>query len=152
MRITFGLGPGKARVERRDIGPHRRHEAFGIDAHPQHDGSDWGQEQPLALIEIRHCRGIGVLLHAESNPSIEIEHIGSTKDDAGGAHERHPARHLINSGQAQELTHEAAGPWQADRGHGEQQEEQRVVGHVDREAAVSVNLARVQPVIDNADA
>src|SRR3546814_20916784 len=56
------------------------------------------------------------------------------------------------AGKAQEFADEAAGARQSDRRHGEQQEEQRIGRHVHREAAIAADLARVQPVIDHADA
>ena len=40
---------------------------------------------------------------------------------------------------------------QADRGHGEQHEKQRILRHVDGEAAVTIDLAGVQPVVDHPD-
>ena len=60
--------------------------------------------------------------------------------------------HLVDADKAEELADEVAGARQADAGHREQHEEQRVMRHVDRQAAVAVDLARVQPVVDHADA
>ena len=51
-RIAFGRGaldPGEQGI---DVGAHRRHEAFGIDAHPQHHRSDRREDRPFAQIEV----------------------------------------------------------------------------------------------------
>ena len=61
-------------------------------------------------------------------------------------------RDAIGADQAQELADEAAGARQADRGHGEQHEQQGISRHVVGEAAIAVDLAGVQPVVDHADA
>ena len=41
--IASRTGAGKARIERGNVRPHRGNEAFGIDAHPQHDRTDHAQ-------------------------------------------------------------------------------------------------------------
>ena len=66
--------------------------------------------------------------------------------------DRRPGRRLIGADQAQELADEVAGARQADAGHGEDHEQQGIAGHVVGKAAVAVDLARVQPVVDHADA
>src|SRR3546814_14836078 len=61
-------------------------------------------------------------------------------------------RNLVDTGETQELADEAAGAWQTDGGHRKEHEEQRVARHVDRKAAITVDFAGMQPVVDDAHA
>ena len=89
---------------------------------------------------------------AQRDAAIEIQRVSRTQDDAGGADQRRPGRHLIGAGEAEELPDEARRTREADRRHGEQQEEHGISRHIDRKAAVPRDLASMQPVVNDADA
>ena len=50
VRIAGGRDPVEARKDSADVVPDRPHEAFGIDAHPEHRGGDRRQEPPFARV------------------------------------------------------------------------------------------------------
>ena len=88
------LAGGQARVPGRlrtlnaleqtaDIGAHRAHEAFRIDAHPQHCRRNRRQQPHFACAQVRHGRRIGMDQPSIANTPIEIEHVTGAEDDAG---------------------------------------------------------------------
>ena len=87
---------------------------------------------------------------AEDHPAIEPEHVGGTQDHAGRGEEGDPARDLEDADDDQDLADEAAGAGQADRRQHEQHEHGGVDRHHLGEAAIGVDLAAVDPVVDDA--
>ena len=88
----------------------------------------------------------------EDDPAIQVQHVGRAQDHAEAAEQREPEVDLERADQHQELADEARGARQADGGHGEQHEHQRVGRHPVGQAAVAGDLARVDAVVDHADA
>ena len=143
-----------ARSSARDVRAHRREEAFGIDAHPQHRGGDRREHAHIRArrgrASPRHRRCVCI---AEHDAAVEVEHVGRAQDDAGRADAARPSSTPGRCPPAPGIRRRSRWcPAGRSTGHREQHEEQRVARHVDREAAVAVDLARVQPVVDHADA
>ncbi len=152
MRIAGGYNRGEPRGQRGDVSTDRREEAFGIDAHPQYGCGDRGEQRPFAHAEIGHRADVVMDELAEHDAAVEVEHISGAEDDPGRRDKRDPARCLINAHDRQEFADKVARSRQADRGHGEQHEEQCIFGHVDRQAAIAGDLARVEAIVDDPDA
>ncbi|MPL74842.1 hypothetical protein SDC9_20661 [bioreactor metagenome] len=88
---------------------------------------------------------------AEDDPAIEPQRVGGRQDHARRRHQRHPGVDLEGAHHGQEFTDEARGARQADVGHGEEHEDQRIARHPHRKPAIGVDLAGVHPVVDHAD-
>ena len=132
---------------RGDIEDRRR-----VDAEEDRQGDERVENELLAAGQVQHGLEALLLQRPEDHPPIQPKGIGGRQDHAGRREQRHPGVDLENADERQEFADESRRPRQADIGHREHHERQRVFRHVVHEAAIGRDLARMETVVDHADA
>ncbi|EAU45583.1 hypothetical protein R2601_21857 [Salipiger bermudensis HTCC2601] len=138
--------------ERLDRGPDDVQRRRRVDPEPErHDHQR--REDPL-LARGHVLDGAQALLDqvSQHHAAVEPERVGRREDHPRGGHGGDPGVDLEDAHQRQEFADEARGARQADIGHGEEHEDQRVGRHPVHQAAIGVDLAGVHPVVDDANA
>src|SRR5690606_16302015 len=151
-----GLGglDGKRDVVDEGVDRCRRHleDRHRIDAEQDDEEHQRVDDGLLARREVEQALQAFLGQRPEDDAAIEPQRVGRRQDDAGGGEECDPGVDPEHAKQGQELADEAGSARQADIGHGEDQERDRIFRHVVDEAAIGVDLAGVHAVVDDADA
>ena len=132
-------------------GAHQVEVRARVQADPEHQDDQRQHVADLAEVHVLHGLVLGRRGLAEHGPLVEPQHVGRAQDDADDRQRGVGDVGFEHADQDEELAHEAVQSRQADgREHGDG-EEHREDGHRRRQAAERRDLARVAPLVDDAD-
>ena len=153
--VALGVLRRVLRADAQDDLLHRRlepaQERRRVDPHPDRQHQQRRERRELAVAQVEQPLVLRVLDLAEHRPLVEIQHVGRAEHDAAAGEGR---PHLVGDEHAlqdQQLADEPVQRRQADRRHRHHQEDRGVDRHHLRQPAVLGDLARVAPLVDDAD-
>src|SRR5215204_1170773 len=138
--------------ERSDRG--RRHVEHWLREESECDGEgrERAEGDDLAVVEILHHRKARLVERAEDNLAVEPERIRGRQDGADGRERRDPDVDLEGADQAEKLADKTGRTRQPDIGERENHKRCRIERHAIDQPAIGRDLARVQAIVDHADA
>ncbi|ABA50247.1 hypothetical protein BURPS1710b_1447 [Burkholderia pseudomallei 1710b] len=131
---------------------HHVGERLRIEAHQQRERGEHGEHREFAAADVLQLRDVIVRHRAEIHALVHPQRVGGAENQRECRAERDPEIELDGGEDHHELADETRRARQAAIGHREQHRERGELRHHVDDAAVIGDLARVQAVVQHADA